>query len=193
MNPWFAKAVLLAGILGMIAVRAPHIKRSTAIKVVKNHNGGLDGVFVALVTVGLLLPILWIATPVLAFADYEVHAGALVAGTLGIGIGLWVLHRSHVDLGTNWSNTLELRQDHTLVTRGVYRRIRHPMYSALFLHSAGQALVLPNWIAGPSFLAAFTLIFTTRLRREEKMMQDEFGADYTAYMERTKRLVPGIW
>jgi len=39
---------------------------------------------------------------------------------------------------------------HSRVTTGVYRRIRHPMYAALFLCSVGRLLALPNWIAGPS-------------------------------------------
>jgi protein-S-isoprenylcysteine O-methyltransferase Ste14 len=48
-------------------------------------------------------------------------------------IGLWLFYRSHADLGTNWSITLEIREQHRLITQGVYRRIRHPMYSALGL------------------------------------------------------------
>jgi protein-S-isoprenylcysteine O-methyltransferase Ste14 len=185
--------VLLAGIVGMIAVRAPHVRRSTTIRVVKNANNGLDGVFVVLVSLALVMPVLWMATSLLGFADYAPAPVALVAGALCIATGLWLLHRSHVDLGTNWSNTLELRERHELVTRGIYTRVRHPMYSALFLHALGQALVLPNWVAGPSFLVAFTLIFATRLHREERMMLDEFGEEYAAYRARTKRLMPGVW
>jgi protein-S-isoprenylcysteine O-methyltransferase Ste14 len=72
-------------------------------------------------------------------------------GILVLVVGLWIFHRSHADLGTNWSITLAVREQHRLVTEGVYRRVRHPMYLALFLYSLGQALALPNWIAGPSY------------------------------------------
>ncbi|NOT29051.1 MAG: isoprenylcysteine carboxylmethyltransferase family protein [Planctomycetes bacterium] len=57
--------------------------------------------------------------------------------------------RSHADLGTNWSITLEVREQHTLVTRGVYARVRHPMYTALLLYALGQWLVVPNWLVAP--------------------------------------------
>jgi protein-S-isoprenylcysteine O-methyltransferase Ste14 len=79
------------------------------------------------------------------------------------------------------------------VTHGIYRRIRHPMYSAIFLQAIAQALLLPNWVAGPSCLAAFTLMFALRLGPEERMMEDRFGEAYREYRTATKRLVPRVW
>jgi protein-S-isoprenylcysteine O-methyltransferase Ste14 len=52
-------------------------------------------------------------------------------------IGLSLFYRSHADLGTNWSNTLEVREKHRPITQGVFRRIRHPMYLAVALYSIG--------------------------------------------------------
>ena len=57
-------------------------------------------------------------------------------------------NETNADLGTYWSITLEVRESHRLITQGVYRRVRHPMYAALFRYSIGQALVLPNWVEG---------------------------------------------
>ena len=193
MNPWIAKAIILAGIVGMAVVRTPHIRRSTVIKVVANRKSTLDNVLVALVSIGLFLPLIWIATPVLAFADYPLRPISFSAGVICLVIGLWLLHRSHVDLGTNWSNTLEIRERHQLVTDGIYRHVRHPMYLALLLYSLGQVLVVSNWVAGPPFLVAFALLVALRIGPEERMMLDEFGKDYDAYRARTKRLVPGVW
>jgi protein-S-isoprenylcysteine O-methyltransferase Ste14 len=107
--------------------------------------------------------------------------------------GLWLFYRSHADLGTNWSITLEVREQHRLVTRGVYRRIRHPMYLALALYSVGQALVIPNWVAGPSNSIAFAILCALRIGAEERMMTKEFGDEYAAYSARTTRLIPGVW
>jgi protein-S-isoprenylcysteine O-methyltransferase Ste14 len=67
------------------------------------------------------------------------------------------------------------------------------MYLALFLYSLGQALVLPNWIAGPSYLVTFGALFALRVRAEEEMMRARFGNEYDAYAARTHRLLPGIW
>jgi protein-S-isoprenylcysteine O-methyltransferase Ste14 len=86
-----------------------------------------------------------------------------------------------------------VREDHRLVTHGVYRRIRHPMYLALFVYSIGHALVLPNWIAGPSYLVTFGVLFALRVRAEERLMREEFGAEYEGWAARTARLVPGLW
>jgi protein-S-isoprenylcysteine O-methyltransferase Ste14 len=91
------------------------------------------------------------------------------------------------------SVTLERRENHRLITQGVYSHVRHPMYAALFLYSMGQAPALPNWVAGPSYLVAFGMLFALRLGAEERMMLETFGDEYAAYMARTKRLVPGIW
>src|SRR5437773_2410256 len=100
---------------------------------------------------------------------------------------------SHSDLGTNWSITLEVREQHRLITQGVYRRIRHPMYLALVLYSIGEALVIPNWVAGPANLIAFAILLALRVRAEERMMGEEFGDEYAVYSARTKRLIPGVW
>ncbi len=67
------------------------------------------------------------------------------------------------------------------------------MYSALFLYSLGQMLVLPNWIAGPSYLVTFGILFAFRIRDEERMMFEEFGDEYAAYVRTTRRIVPRVW
>ncbi len=143
--------------------------------------------------VGFFVPLIWVASRAFSFAEYELRAGPLVAGVMCLVIGLWLFYRSHADLGTNWSITLEIREQHRLITQGVYRRIRHPMYSALALYSIGQALVIPNWVAGPSNLIAFAILLALRVHAEERMMVREFGDEYALYSARTKRLIPGVW
>jgi len=106
---------------------------------------------------------------------------------------LWLFYRSHADLGANWSITLEVLEKHRLVTQGVYRRVRHPMYTALLLYSVGQALVLPNYVVGLSSVLTMALLVALRIGPEERMMIEEFGTDYKEYMSLTKRLVPGVW
>jgi protein-S-isoprenylcysteine O-methyltransferase Ste14 len=193
MNPWIAKAVVIVGTLVMIAIRAPHGQRSRSVKVAKSHKTPLETGLLVLAWVGFFVPLIWVASPAFSFAEYPLHTGPLVAGVTCFVIGLWLFYRSHADLGTNWSITLEVREQHRLITRGVYHRIRHPMYSALVLYSVGQALVIPNWVAGPANLSAFAILLALRMRAEERMMADEFGAEYAEYSARTKRLVPGVW
>ncbi|HMJ87583.1 MAG TPA: protein-S-isoprenylcysteine O-methyltransferase [Vicinamibacterales bacterium] len=193
MNPWIAKAVVLAGTLTMIAIRAPHGRRSRSVKVAKSHKTPLETGLLVLVWVGFFVPLIWLASPVLSFAEYPLTLGPLITGVMCFVVGLWLFYRSHADLGTNWSISLEVREQHRLITQGVYYRIRHPMYSALVLYSLGHALVIPNWVAGPANLVAFAILFTLRVHAEEQMMSDTFGDEYATYAARTKRLVPGVW
>ena len=193
MNPWFAKAVILAGSIAMVLIRAPHGQRSRGVKVARSDRGALETALLAFAMVAFVVPLVWVATPAFAFAEYALHPVPLLAGTAVLVAALWLFARTHADLGTNWSITLEVREQHELVTQGIYRTLRHPMYSALLLYSLGQALVVPNWIAGPSYGVAMALLIALRLGPEERMMLERFGADYEAYRERTKRLIPGVW
>ena len=105
-------------------------------------------------------------------------------------VALWLFWRSHADLGTNWSASLELRESHALITHGVYSRVRHPMYTAIFTWSTAQGLLLDNWLAGWSALATFVPMFLLRTPREERMMRQRFGEDYEEYVRRTGKLLP---
>ena len=166
MNPWIVKPLVLTGTVVLIVIRAPHGRRSRIVKVATSHKTPLETGLLILAWVGFFLPLIWVASRAFSFAEYALSAGPLVAGVMCLVIGLWL---STADLGTNWSITLEIREQHRLITQGVYRRIRHPMYSALALYSIGQALVIPNWVAGPSNLIAFAILLALRVhaRRDD--------------------------
>jgi protein-S-isoprenylcysteine O-methyltransferase Ste14 len=193
MNPWYAKAVILAASIVMVAIRAPHGNRSRTVKVAKNCKGPLEIFLLTLAWIGFFVPLVWVVAPAFWFAEYELRLEPLVAGVACFVVGLWLFYRSHADLGTNWSITLQVREDHRLITQGVYCWVRHPMYTSLFIYSIGQLLALPNWVAGPSYLVTFGILFIFRIRAEERMMLERFGDQYVAYAARTKRLVPGVW
>ena len=67
------------------------------------------------------------------------------------------------------------------------------MYTAFWLWSAVQALILPNWVAGLGGIIAFGATYILRISQEEQMMIEQFGEEYKAYMQRTKRLVPYLF
>ena len=104
-----------------------------------------------------------------------------------------MFHLTHRALGRNWSVSLDVRENHQLVTDGIYRRVRHPMYSAFWLWAIAQALLLPNWVAGFSGLVGFGILFFGRIAREERMMLEMFGDSYRAYTARTDRIFPRIF
>jgi len=116
-------------------------------------------------------------------------------GFLGTGfflLSIWLLHRSHVDLGKLWSPTVEPESKQRLVTEGVYKRIRHPMYSAHVLWGISQVLLLPNFIAGPLALVFIIAVISLRVPREEQALLEEFGDDYRKYIKTTGSIVPKL-
>ena len=150
-----------------------------------------DRALVALVGIGqIVLPLLFVWTQLLNVADRAQPSACLPLGVVAMLAGLWLFWRSHVDLGENWSVTLEIDAQHRLVTRGVYRFVRHPMYTSFFVSGIGQALLLANWIAGPAALVAVAVLVIVRVPNEEAMMIGQFGDEYRDYMRRTGGIVP---
>ena len=193
MNPWFGYGAFIVGNVAGVVIRVPHETRSKQVRVVEDRKGAVEKALLAVLTVALLLPLLTMTTSILAFADYPLHPGSLVVGIIFMGLYLWLFHRAHADLGDNWSFTLQVREGHRLVTAGIYRRIRHPMYAAIYMVALAQAVLVPNYISGSAMLAAFTAMVLLRVGPEEQMMVDRFGDEYRAYAARTKRLIPGVW
>jgi protein-S-isoprenylcysteine O-methyltransferase Ste14 len=113
-------------------------------------------------------------------------------GAFALAASLWLFWRSHADLGTNWSVTLEIRKGHELVRHGIYRSIRHPMYASIWLFGLAQGLLLQNWLAGWCAVVTFAPMYFLRTPREEQMMCEFFGPEYREYMERTGRLFPRL-
>ena len=144
----------------------------------------------ALWGVALIAPFVTMFSDALAMADYEIIGFLRVVGGIVFLSSLWVLWRSHVDLADNFTPALFIRGQHRLVTTGIYRKIRHPMYLSFYMWAIGQALLIQNWIAGPLGLFAFGLIYLFRIDREEQQLLAQFGADYENYMKSTYRLFP---
>jgi protein-S-isoprenylcysteine O-methyltransferase Ste14 len=97
--------------------------------------------------------------------------------------------RARMFLGSNWSGTVTVKEDHELIRSGPYRWVRHPIYSGLLLASAGVALESDRWVA----LIGFALVFTgLRLKSfiEEQRMLDRFGDEYDRYRCSTRALIP---
>ncbi len=104
-----------------------------------------------------------------------------------VSLGFWVW--TQMALGKEWSPQLQVRREHHLVTTGPYARIRHPLYTAMIGYGIGVALVTANWV----FVVLTGLAIAglaARVPKEEKMMIEEFGEEYRAYMRRTGRFFP---
>ena len=165
-------------------------KKSSDLKIQKKST--LELIFLALNGIGMLIPILYVFSTVLDFADYSLPNWLAWAGIVLFALAIWLLWRSHHDLGRHWTVTVALRFEHELITGGVYKYMRHPMYSAHLLWAIAQIMILHNWIAGYSFLLVQIPFYLIRIKNEEAMMIEQFGAAYKAYMEKTGRLIPKL-
>ncbi len=197
MDQRLPKAVYFAGLVAEIVVRIPHERRRRRIpKTDQRITHAERGLFAALSLATGALPALYSLTPWLAFADYPLSQRAKAevgkVGTVPLAAAVWLFWRAHRDLGTNWSPSLEISAQHSLTTGGVYRTMRHPMYTSQLVWGVAQALLLPNWIAGLGGLVTFALLCTVRVPREEQMMLDHFGDAYRAYTAQTGRIVPPL-
>jgi len=189
-----SKIIWAIGVVGWFVIRLPHDRRSRRTARIRRASGLREKLLLSASTTGLgILPSLYVFSHAFPFADYSLHPAQVVIGGLIFAVALWMFYRTHKDLGRNWSVTLEVRDQHRLVTEGVYNSVRHPMYAAFWLWALAQAFLLPNWIAGPAGLIGFGILFFMRVGREEQMMIETFGDEYRAYMQRTARVVPGVY
>ncbi len=194
MTLFIAKLVWCVGVVGWYVIRLPHERRSRKTPVLSRRARTREGVLLATSFAGLfILPAIYVTTGEPRSADYSFHPALAWFGTLVFALALLLFYRTHRDLGRFWSVTLEIRQTHQLITTGVYRYVRHPMYAAFFLWAIAQAMLLPNWVAGLAGLACFGTLFGFRITREEQMMEAAFGDDYRAYAARTWRVIPGVF
>ena len=193
MNFHLPQTLFLVGLVAYLVIRVVYQRRVAGADVTVKRSSKIDKLLVWLVIFGqIVIPMIYMFTSLLNVANYQLVQMATLLGPLFWVAGLWVFWRSHADLGKNWSVSLELQSDHRLVTHGVYRMVRHPMYSSFLLFGLGQAMLLPNWLAGFSSLVAVALLCFVRVPHEEAMMCEHFGQDYQDYMKRTGSVVPKV-
>ncbi|HET6216157.1 MAG TPA: isoprenylcysteine carboxylmethyltransferase family protein [Acidobacteriaceae bacterium] len=111
--------------------------------------------------------------------------GLLLAGMLFAG---W----ARIFLGGNWSSSVTLKQDHTLVRSGPYRIVRHPIYTGLLVALLGTAMVLGEVRCFIGVILA-AIAWKMKSITEEALMVQEFGDQYTRYRLQVKGLVPYLW
>jgi protein-S-isoprenylcysteine O-methyltransferase Ste14 len=175
-------------------VRVVYTKRYRQNRVARDHRSGMDALLAGLPVLGMfVLPLVYVFTPWLDFADYHLPPWAGWLGVVLFGVAVWLLWRSHADLEDSWSPRMEILEGHSLVAKGVFGYIRHPMYAAHWLWGVAQVFLLQNWIAGFSMLVCMVPMYLYRARVEEEMMIEEFGDEYREYMARTGRIIPRFW
>ena len=106
----------------------------------------------------------------------------------GCALGAWGVLAMRIG---NFGIFPEFRDGHRLVTRGPYRWVRHPMYTAVLLSFGALVAEFHSWPRIAIWIA-MAVVLAIKLTVEEKLLREHFP-DYAAYSHRTKRLVPFVW
>jgi protein-S-isoprenylcysteine O-methyltransferase Ste14 len=186
------RQILLAGFLVLVGIGAFHrLSARTGEKLDRMQEGLFILVALRLVALaGMIALVLYFLDPAkLSFSALPLPDWVRWAGVFTGGITLWLLFWTLRALGKNLTDTVVTRRQHTLVTTGPYRWVRHPFYVCAGLVTAAVSMVSANAL----FLATGSLIMLLlafRTRIEEANLLKRFGDDYRKYMNRTGRFIP---
>lgn len=192
MNSDIFKLIYFIELVLISVVRSVGTTKYRKLTTAEDRTTKLDMIMLGINGLAMIVPLVYVFSKVFNFADYFLPDWLRWIGVVLFAGAALLLWKTHQDLGRNWTPTLGLREEHTLVTEGVFKYIRHPMYAAHLLWAVALPLILTNWIAGFSFLVAQIPQYLLRIREEEGMMLDQFGEVYQEYMDRTGRFLPKL-
>lgn len=185
---------LLLSLVAFLAIRAYYRQQTGTLRL--DLSPSRDSSMMAMLLLFLSIPALamlaWLINPDwMQWSAVALHGWVRWIGAGMVVAGLVLLIWSHQTLGASFSGNLEVREQQKLVRNGPYHWIRHPIYSAILLWSAGLALITASWFVGLLPLG-FAVFFIARAPHEEKMMVESFGDQYRAYMKQTGRFLPRV-
>jgi protein-S-isoprenylcysteine O-methyltransferase Ste14 len=124
-----------------------------------------------------------------------VISGSGIIRALGLCMtlsGYTLMNAAVMTLGRQFSVEVTIQKNHELITRGIYRHIRHPRYLGIIVFMSGISLVFQSCAA--VFLSVLTaLILIWRIKDEEKLLHREFAKDWEKYRSRSWRLIPYLY
>ena len=106
-------------------------------------------------------------------------------GSMLVLLGAYVNIKGRIDLGRQWADQIKIYDDHKLITDGVYKYVRHPLYASLIWMFFGGALVFTNWLAFLLNCFIFIPMMYLRAKQEEALLEKTFP-EYGDYKKRVK-------
>ena len=114
-------------------------------------------------------------------------------GCLFITFGITIRLMAVATLKQQFTTKVTIIERHEIVKRGIYKIIRHPAYLGYLASLFGIGLALGNWVGLTALVILPLAGILYRIHVEESALLAYFGSAYQEYINRTKRLLPGIW
>jgi len=115
-----------------------------------------------------------------------------IAGLIISALFSWLQVLSFKSLKENYSQEILIQRNHSLITKGIYRFIRHPQYLSQILCDLGAGIALMNFLILPLVIILEIPLFILRGKKEEEMLLRHFGDDFKAYKKRSGFFIPFI-
>ena len=116
-----------------------------------------------------------------------------MVGFIILVVGFIISMSGRKTLADNWTESynFQIKKKHELIQSGVYKFIRHPIYTGVYLTNLGAFMVIQTWL----FIPVIGLIFyiDKMAKREEKLLIKFFGKAYLEYIRTSKRFFPYIY
>lgn len=188
-----AAVVLLTG-MGISFYFRIKADKATGEKISRNVDGS---VMMNVIRIGGLIlwlsPFVYLINPAwMAWSKVGLPEGVRWLG-VGIGVvGVFGIYWLFSSIGSGITPTSATRKEHTLVTTGIYRYIRHPLYTFGASMFVSFGMMADNWFI--ALLGILTFIaMAIRTPKEEANLVEKFGDEYRAYMQRTGRFLPKLF
>jgi protein-S-isoprenylcysteine O-methyltransferase Ste14 len=129
----------------------------------------------------------WMAWSKIGLPESVRWAGVLIGIFCVLGI-YWLFST----IGTGITPVSATRKEHELITNGIYRYVRHPLYTVGSSMFISFGMMADNWFIAALGILAF-IGMAIRTPKEEANLIEKFGDEYREYMKRTGRFLPKLF
>ena len=187
------KAAFFILIMSLGIVRLPFMKKCKKCTKIKDMTLNFEKSKVFVAWLGMfLIPCVYIFSNALNSFSIDLSPILRIIGVVGMGLNVIFFYYIHKQLDKNWSAVLEIKEGQELITNGIYKFVRHPMYTQSWLWVILQLFITSNWFVGLFGILSWGFLYFTRVGNEEKLMIEQFGDKYLEYIKNTGRLLPKV-
>ncbi|OLS23157.1 MAG: hypothetical protein HeimC2_27750 [Candidatus Heimdallarchaeota archaeon LC_2] len=113
-----------------------------------------------------------------------------VIGLIVYFFAVTMLVFSRINLGKQATGILVIRDTHELITNGIYKYVRHPIYGSVIFGFVGFILITQSLLVSMISFVVYFKILNNRAIYEEELLINEFGDEYREYMKKSKKFIP---